>query len=801
MEAETEKERTDGRRRPALYVLSGLGAGLVVSAVLEPPLVPVFILTAVTSAVAFYLYFRGSRFSVYAVVLALASAGCLYYSACSRYVGKNDVSLLLDGYRPTWAAVEGVIANDPEQRDGRMLFDLHAESVTPEGGERTEVTGKTRVTIYDNIPLRYGDRLRLTGNLARPKPPVYEAGFDYRRYLKTRGVTAALTVPSGKFVSVESRSATNPVYGFSYAVRRYAADGLDRYVGGEEGRLVKGMMLGTRGEIDPGIVSEFTDAGVVHILAISGQNVSLIAFVLFLLLSGANLSRRASAVVVAAFLPVYTIMTGLDPPVVRATVMALLVLGAVFIDKDVDLINVLAASAIFLLVYNPLLVEDASFQLSYAATFAIALFYKPFFRWFGFLPPLLRETAAATLAAQIGTLPLQLHLFYRLSPVAWVSNLLIVPASSLAIVFGLIALAAGVIHPILGELYGAAAWFVSKVIIVTAGACANGLEPLGRLWPVLAGWRPFVEYGDLQFWVGRPPLPAVLSIVAAILFFAFGAWKWRRVMLVSFVVLVALTVVGEVIELTGPSLRVTFLDVGNGDAALIEAPGGRRLLVDAGYGNEDYSAGRAKVEPFLHARGIDRLDVLCITSADPGAAGGAPYIIENVPLGELWAGRGWTGGGYYDPMPAVEDAAADVGVKRVNPGPDSVYFGDARLTTFEGDDSTSILLTYERFSLFYPGFRGPGQLRVLPGTDGPSGVTVLKAPARGTVVYGMGDSARILSPAVVVISAKRGGRPERPDPAEVGTFERIGSRVLVTADHGSVVVETDGVNVRIRTAF
>lgn len=771
------------------------------SAVLEPPIVSVLILAAVASAVAFYLFFRGSRFSVYAVVFAFASAGCFYYSACSRYVGKDDVSLLLDGYRPTWAEVEGIIANDPEQRDGRMLFDLCTESVTPENGGRTEVAGKTRVTIYDNLPLRYGDRLRLTGNLARPKPPAYENGFDYRNYLKSRGVTAALTVPSGKFVSVEGRSVTNPVYGFSYSVRRYAADALDRYVGGEEGRLVKGMMLGTRGEIDPGIVSEFTDAGVVHILAISGQNVSLIAFVLFLLLSGANLSRRASAVAVAAFLPIYTIMTGLDPPVVRATVMALLVLGALFVDRDVDLINVLAASAVFLLVYNPLLIGDASFQLSYAATFAIALFYKPFFRGFGFLPPLLRETAAATLAAQIGVLPLQLHLFYRLSPVALVSNLLIVPASSLAIVFGLIAVAAGVIHPFLGELYGAAAWFVSKVIIVTADVCAGGLEPLGRLWPALADWRPFVEYGDLQFWVGRPPLPVLLAIVAAISFFASRAWKWRRVMPVSFAVLIVAAVVGEVVGPTGSSLRVTFLDVGNGDAALIEAPDGRRLLLNAGYGNENYNAGRSKVEPFLHARSIDRLDVLCITSADAGAAGGAPYVIENVLLGELWVGRSWTDGGYYDPMPAVEDAAAEVGVKRVDPAPGSVYFGDARLTTLEDDNSTSILLTYGRFSLFYPGFPSLAQLQMSPGTDGPLGVTALKAPARGTEGWGTGDPAGILSPAVVVISTKHGGKPERPDPAVVEAFERVGSHVLITADHGSIVVETDGVNVRVRTAF
>lgn len=801
MEVKNEKTWDGVRRRPAVYVLSGLGAGLVASAVLKPPLVPVVVLTAVVSAFTIYLYFRRSRFSVHAAVLALAFAGCLYYAACSRYIGNKDASFLLDSYRPTWATVEGVIANDPEQRDGRTLFDLRDESVTPEDGELIEVTGKTRVTIYDNLPLRYGDRLRLTGSLARPKPPIYETGFDYARYLRSRGVTTAFTVSSGKFVSVEGRAATNPMYDFSYAVRRYAADSLDRYVSGEEGRLVKGMMLGTRGEIDPEIVSEFTDAGVVHILAISGQNVSLIAFVLFLLLSGANLSRRASAVAVAAFLPLYTIMTGLDPPVIRATVMALLVLGTVFIDRDVDLINVLAASAVLLLVYNPLLIGDASFQLSYAATFAIALFYKPFFRWFGFLPPLLRETAAATLAAQIGVLPLQLHLFYRLSPVALVSNLLIVPASSLAIIFGLIALATGVIHPVLGEIYGASAWFVSKGIIVTAGVCADGLEPLGRVWPDLARWRPFVEYGNLQFWVGRPPLPALLSIVAAILYFAFRSPRWRRVTLVAFLIMVAATVAGEVIRPARAPLRVTFLDVGNGDAAFIETPDGQSILVNAGYGNADYSAGRARIEPFLHGRGIDRLDVLCITSGDAGAAGGAPYIIENVPISELWASRNWAGGGYYDPMPAVENAAAEVGVKRVSPAPDAASFGDARFTTLANDDSTSLLLTYGRFSLFYPGFRDPGQSLTLTGSDEFLGVTVLKALGRGTDGYGTKDFAAVLNPAVVIISTKRGGRPGKPDPAVVRAFERAGSRVLVTADHGSVVVETDGDNASIRTAF
>lgn len=790
---------TEVYRRPALYVLCSLAVGLVFSIIIEPPVVLIFVLSLFVSAITLYLFLRGNRFSVFGVALALALAGSLYHVVAERYIKKDDVSFTLDRYRPVWVTVSGTVANDPEQREGATVFDFIAESMEDEKpGSATETTGRVRVTIYDNLPLVYGDRLRLTGNLARPKPPTFKGGFDYSAYLKARGISTTLTVPSGKFVTVEGRGPVNPIYSFSYAIRRYSAAVLDRYVGGDEGRLIKGMMLGTRGEIGPDVVSEFTDAGVVHILAISGQNVSLVAFVLFLLLSGTGIPRKACAVIVAVFLPIYTIMTGLDPPVVRATVMGLLVVGATFADRDVDLINVLSASAVFLLVLNPLLISDASFQLSYAATFAIALFYRPISTRMGFLPPLIKETAAATFAAQIGVLPFQLYLFYRVSPVALVSNLVVVPASTLASVFGLLTIVGAVVHPFLGELYGAATWLVIRVIMVIVRASAHGLEPLGRVWPALLNWRPFAEYGDLQFWVGRPAVPVILALCAAILFFAVRKRFWRITLSVSCAVFLGFALFGKLAKGPEPPVRVTFIDVGNGESALLETPDSKRVLINAGYGNENYSAGRSRIAPFLRSRGINRIDILCLTSTDSGAVGGAAYILDNFNVGELWTVDESCTVGYYTPAPNAETGA---GVVRLNPAPRDIAFAGAKLGLTGFEDSYVLNLIYGRFKLVYPGFSEADTVRRAAGSGVIENATVLKVPDRGTFKSHDDEFLYVANPIVAVISTKRGGKTETPDAEVVEKYERVGADVIVTADRGSVIVESDGKTLQVITAF
>jgi competence protein ComEC len=273
------------------------------------------------------------------------------------------------------------------------------------------------------------------------------------------------------------------------------------------------------------------------------------------------------------------------------------------------------------------------------------------------------------------------------------------------------------------------------------------------------------------------------------------------IFLFSFIVLVSWAVITGVAGGPDPPLRITFLDVGNGDAALIEAPDDRRILVNAGFGNEDYSAGRSRVEPFLHSKGLDRLDVLCITSGDSGAAGGAPYILENVPVSELWAGRSWRSGTSYDPMPEIAEAVAGTGVEWPEPTPNSVTCNGCSMGIVDDADSISLVLECGRFRLLYPGWRDGPPESFIGSVNARLNTTVLKAPGRGEVRDNPTEFVETVEPVIAVISAKRGGKTPRPDPAVVGAYEKAGAVVLVTADHGSVVVETDGLSARIRTAF
>jgi competence protein ComEC len=192
---------------------------------------------------------------------------------------------------------------------------------------------------------------------------------------------------------------------------------------------------------------------------------------------------------------------------------------------------------------------------------------------------------------------------------------------------------------------------------------------------------------------------------------------------------------------------------------------------------------------------------LCLTSVDAGAVGGASYILENFHVGELWTPVDPRPKSQYNPALAALESAAGAGVVRLNPGSDDMYFGDARVRIIEHGGSYTLILIYGRFKFVYPGFsdRGTARRAVRLGTI--KNATVLKIPGRGTVESHVDGFASVANPVLGVISTKRGGKTEKPAPAVIKAFEGFGSDIIVTADRGSVVVESDGETVCVRTAF
>ena len=793
------------RHRPACLAAAPFAGGLVLAALFSPPPWPL-IAGAAALALAAVIFIQ-RRVSSWLVLAALALGGAGWYAARADYLAPSDISFKLDRrFRPAAAVVTGVVAGDPEQRPYATVFPLAIENVALDG-DAEPASGRARVSVYENVPLRYGDEVAIKGKLVAPRPARNPGGFDYRSYLKRRGITALVTAGDAEDVTLLARGRGNPVLRASFAARDKAASILDRAVGGDEAAVLKGLTLGKRAEIDPAIVEDFRGAGTMHLLAISGLHVGFVAFMLFLVLAGTRVPKVAANLTVMAFLPAYALLTGFNPPVVRASLMGILALAAALLDRDVDLYNVLAAAALIILIANPLYVSDVSFLLSFAAVFAIAALYRPIEKFLKPVPGLVRESLAVTCAAQLGVLPLQLYFFNRFTPTALVSNLAMVPLAGCAVALALITILTGAVWPALGELFGGAAWLAAKALTAAGHYFSLGLEPLAGRWPILAGVPFLGPRWDLQFWVARPSPFLVLLVV-----FAIGATAVRRTRIRFAFAAAAAGCLGLWLapRLAAPELplRITFLDVGQADGALVEFPGGKTMVVDAGYAGRGYDAGEQVVAPVLHAKGITKIDYLCVTHGDADHAGGAAYLVKNFDLGELWFPAD------AEPSRALEELAASARAEgvRIAAAPKGVNVGGVGITrvwppaggvppAFSSNDSSTVLrLTYGDFAALLTGdVESRAQERILE-AGRELGADVLKVPHHGSRGAALPAFVAAANPRAAFFPVKAGS-PKFPAAETLALYRKAGVLLRTAGENGAAVVQTDGRRLRVHTMF
>ncbi|MFB3817050.1 MAG: DNA internalization-related competence protein ComEC/Rec2, partial [Candidatus Methylomirabilales bacterium] len=518
-----------------------------------------------------------------------------------------------------------------ETRDGEEpgRIRLVVELLRVRLGERwVEASGRARITLYQqDVRVEYGDEIRGTFRLRHPRRFGNPGSFDYPEYLATQGIflegwtrDPVVSLPAGRGSRI--RAAT-------FSLRSLLLQRLDAALPGERGGLLKATVLGDRSGLTPEMTQAFLDSGTYHILAISGLNVSLLAGALFGLFRLLRVSGRLAAAAAALLVTSYAALAGAGPSVVRAAVMADVYLLAVVLDRRGDLLNTLALAVLGLLWWNPRYLADVGFQLTVLATLGIVSLvpwcearlrgWPRAGRW-------LAESAGITLAATLMTLPILAGAFQRLSPVGVVANLPIVPLSGALTALGtatcalLLAVPAGL------------PWLME----------ANGR--LVELLVALAAWFAAWPGSTVSVY---PPTPAMqglyyLGLAGAVLAAAARPRGWRRAgaALAGACLVMLLLLVG--VRLRGGDdagrVRLTMLDVGQGEAILVELPGRRRMLVDAGsLSGEGFDIGAQVVAPYLRHAWVGRLDVLVLTHAQADHMSGAPAILRAFPVGEVWS--------------------------------------------------------------------------------------------------------------------------------------------------------------------
>lgn len=801
--------------RPALWMAATLAVGIAAAEWLRPH--PLLALGAVLACAAWAALDRGARRSTVALLATVACLGALRY-AYAQTAGHGSLGAW-EGLKVT---LTGTVVTEPELKKPAGL----AYTVAVEQVNQVTAGGKVYVTQKGGKAPGFGELVSFSGTLKPPLGPRTPGGFDRAAYLGRQGVYLETTVSA---VQANGPGALNPVRKAAVAARLKLEGVLKKTLPPKEAALMAGLLFGSRSELPDDIKEAFKTSGVFHLLAVSGGNIAMIVMPFLALLGWCGLSKRRAAALAIPLVIFFVFLTGASPSVMRAGLMAVLVLAGDLLRRERNALNTLGAAIMLLLLWAPGLLFDLGLQLSAVATLGILLFARPIERW---LAPRLQwafgERAggwlaaglSVTLAAQVLVEPISLHNFGAFSTVAPLANLLVLvflePVVNIASVSVLVGLVLLPLAWLLNWVVRAGLWLLVFVVKATSAVPGAFLE-LGEMPAVLVlTWYAAVAV------LAAPTLRDALIARAGL---ARGWWRrssrqTRKAALTSLFLVLATGWTWR-LALADPldTLYVTFLDVGQGDAILVRAPGGRTMLVDTGpasppdpaKGRTGFDAGEEVVVPYAVRAGVTRLDYLVLTHPDQDHAGGMAAVLNSLPVGALLEPQFPHGSqGYRDGLAAA--AAKGVAVWRPTAGEtfrlgrhvtaEVLHPAAAFLTGTRSDQNSNsvvLRLRYRNISLLLAGdMEAVTEERLLDqGTSVKA--DVLKVAHHGSEYSTTAPFLQAVQPRWAVISAGAGNLFGHPHRDTLRRLEGHGAAVYRTDRHGSVTVKTDGYSLTFTT--
>lgn len=741
-----------------------------------------------------------------ATTVVLISAGVsLVLLAGWRFDAAAGPDLSLARLNGSTVTLRGVIGDEPEARDTTTLYRLDVRDKQADDGTWQAASGAVLVDGALAPRYAYGDELQVSGKLETP--PSFP-DFDYRDYLASRGIASVMSFPLAHVLTHGDGSwLTAQAIDLRARLSRALSDILPE----PHSSLAAGILYGERSSIPGDLMDDMNATGTSHLVAVSGQNVTIVAAMVIAALAWL-IGRRPAAWASLFAIAGYTLLVGAQPSVLRAAIMGGVYVVSVITGRQHTAVFALLLAAAGMTAVDPRVVNDVSFQLSFAATFGITTLAGPLSdkieasanRWpaiGGF--PLTRaaiETMAVTVSAIAFTVPITAVDFGQISMVAPLANLFVVPAFLLVGVTSGIAAGLDMLAPGLAGLWSWIAWppaeYMIAAIRLFASVPASSLTLHG-----ISRWYAGAWYAALlagTWWLVSRPTPAVelppLPKPAK-----------RRALLPASGVAILLLLGGMLCWLaltqpTGGRLSVTFLDVGQGDAILIQGPQGQRVLVDGGPGPEPIEQALSRNLPFDSRR----IDLVVLTHPQADHMAGLLTVLDRYRVGAVLDNAMPGGTALSDEW---EAALRDSGVPvTIADRGQSVDLGDGAMLQVLSPDLSDPLLPTEdlntastvvRVSMGQTSFLLTGDLDkpgedalIRSGTDLQS--TVLKVGHHGSNSSSSPEFLERVDPAIDVIEVGAGNHYGQPTSGVLDRLSDNGGIVYRTDEDGDVRVTTDG---------
>ncbi len=786
-------------RRPLLPILFLFVGGILAGHFIQPHLqIPKGYLTLL---IVFLLIFLPFAFpNLKTVLLSVA----FFLTGTFQYIHNLPVSdLMPSALGNEWITLEGTVLEAPKISQDLARFTVRADKLIL--GEKIKgISEKIRVTVYRH-PTSFmpGDRIRFPARLRLFKNFRNPGRYDYELAMKIRGLTCSASVSDGRRIVPMGRGNLGFPLGLVEGLREPIRELFQKNLSDQNAALYRALILGERQGIHHNLREPFSIAGVGHVLAVSGLHIGLVAWLAFFVVKSAlSLSyklilktnpRTLAAIITCIPVVAYTCLAGFQVSSQRAMIMVLTYLFSLILGREKEIWSTLALAALLVLAWDPLALFSLSFQLSFCAVVGI-LWLAPVVYDKVSLPVIekLRTDGAAnrlwvyfaglfaiTVSATFFLLPLTTLFFHRISFVA-------IPANLMAI-------------PLLG-LWVIPAGLLSATVLPLSSSLAG-------LFLMVGDWGLTLMMGVIQFWGQRAwaatwvVTPNVFEIILFYLLlltvFFLKRWRWAKAGL-AFVLILVIVDVGYWVHRTRLDSRlvVTYLDVGQGSATLIEFPGKERMLIDGGgFRRGNFDVGRMVLAPFLLREKIRHVDYLVLTHPQSDHMNGLRFIASHFHPKEFWHN------GDRIETPAFTELMDIINTKRIrqcapsdlmkgreisgvkiellhplSEGNRGAYSGQPKKTN---DRSLVIKLSYRGKSFLFPGdIEKEGERMVVSNAGQKLRSDVLLAPHHGSRSSCTTPFLNMIRPDLCVISSGRGNYMGLPHNETLRNLDNMGVRIL-----------------------
>ena len=618
---------------PIIPVALAFVSGILLQSILKVDILTVIILSSILIVVLIIVNKKGmfSRFRIILTVMSLiliSLVGNIY-----AQINQNHFNEILSKlYREKSVMVSGNIDKIELKRENEVLFLLECNKLVVNDIViddhfyllcKLRGSNEGRNDFYDRM--KPGYRIVVTGSYLKGQDKRNPGGFDYNSYLKSKGITGIMNINDYADIVIIDEDA----YVFKniiFQTRKYINEQLRLLHTEQTASLLRGLLLADRKEIDKETNIQFINSGVVHVLAVSGLHVGFIALIIIILFGRFNIFLRSVLTILG--LLAFMFLTGAPPSVFRATIMALVIIVAFLTNRTTNIFNSLAIAALIILIVNPYEIYSPGFQLSFSAVMAIGAIYPRLSRVINNLS--IKSKIAryvllflgVSFSAQLGTLPFTIFYFGKLSVIALLTNIVVIPAIGLIIALAVTTLIINLFLPFAASIYAVVNDLMTNLLLT------------------------FINYtGELSY--SHINIPSY-SIYDAIIFYffllMFMQFIFSNYLKNSFILVLILTVANVYIFSTldnspllpDNKLSVFMIDVGQGDAILVKTPNEKTILIDAGLATYYFDYGESVILPLLDFIGINKLDYGFVSHLDLDHYGGFVSLIQNDKILEIY---------------------------------------------------------------------------------------------------------------------------------------------------------------------